>query len=221
MQIDINLLPLHCINYLAAKIAGVAVVWQGSAFTIFTKDPDADQIVWDPVSDEQQCNQVVGECQSRDGGQSFLGETSQISSLRHAIFDHFKSYRVEVPNDLVFFQVSVDSLVAGIAMDYAICKALGHDIELYCNKHPWNNTLNMYLTEYSPSTKPNDGYPILLNNGIGTSPSSDKQRWDAQSKDILLGRVEMATGKDILEAGMRCFLKCRRGMFVDIPFELL
>lgn len=45
---------VNALNFLIAKHEGIAVVWQHSCFTVFTKDPDEEQVVYSPATDHGQ-----------------------------------------------------------------------------------------------------------------------------------------------------------------------
>ena len=90
-------------------VMGLCLVWQGSCYTIFTKDPDDEQILWQPSQDLEQAEDVIRTFNveivflggrfiaNTVNGRAFFGPTRHLAAL-HAVANIEEFAILEVVN---------------------------------------------------------------------------------------------------------------------------
>jgi hypothetical protein len=110
------------------------------------------------------------------------------------------------------------SELSGIALDWAVALAEGHDYslnmpEMHCDGGLWNEQ-----GPWNPSTNWSQGVPIIDRERIRVDwPLEDS--YNASCK--IDGVTALVTGATALEAAMRCLVASKLGDEVEIPEELL
>jgi hypothetical protein len=111
--------------------------------------------------------------------------------------------------------------LTGAALDWAVAKCEGLDIEFEDPRDPWltlDGIAHQPLHSYTPSTDWAQGGPIIEREGICVflrSPHWPKNnRWSARQEN------DASLGPTPLIAAMRCYVASKLGEDIDIPEEL-
>lgn len=124
-------------------------------------------------------------------------------------------------------KVQVESL-RGVALDWAVAKALGLDfrvstytkpgfLALFTKKHDFL-AISVNGQRYYPSSNWNQGGPLLHAHRISISPVGSI--WSAYSADST-PMVEQYSASHPLEAGMRVIVEVLLGVEIEVPNELI
>lgn len=103
------------------------------------------------------------------------------------------------------------SELTGVALDWAVAKADGHDMDHF-----------QVVDAYQPSTDWAQGGPIIEREGICTKrqlPASAGYEWNSW-QHTKFGNGD-ASGPTPLIAAMRCYVASKIGDEIEIPEELL
>jgi len=113
------------------------------------------------------------------------------------------------------------SELVGAALDWAVAKAEGHEIDSLMGGAVWywrkcSLTGSREVVElFRPSTNDAQGGPIIEREGISLD-YAQAEDWGAKSP-----KYQWAYGPTHLVAAMRCYVASKLGDTVDIPEELI
>jgi hypothetical protein len=117
------------------------------------------------------------------------------------------------------------SELIGPALDYAVAKCEGRDVQVYVRKYGASEYLHIKQINadfYEPSTDWSQGGPIIERELISAQSTWDGEKvgWEAKSPTRHEYYFALLTGPTPLVAAMRCFVASKLGDNVDIPAEL-
>lgn len=104
----------------------------------------------------------------------------------------------------------------GAALDWAVAKAQGVEIELPCSDVVWAK----YAGVYSPSTDWSQGGPLIEKYGVAIDYRKLSKLWDAHCS-AMRGASWMNSCKTPLIAACRAIVSAHLGDSVDVPAELV
>lgn len=119
------------------------------------------------------------------------------------------------------------SELTGAALDWAVAKCEGRDIEFDDPSDPWltlDGIAYQPLHSYTPSTDWAQGGPIIEREGVCMrfSPKDARGAWLAvMGKNRFLSPDFEGSGPTPLIAVMRCYVASKLGEEVEIPVELM
>jgi hypothetical protein len=124
--------------------------------------------------------------------------------------------------EVLFVKIKTDELT-GAALNYAVAKCGGRDIEFDDPREPWltrDGIADQPLHSYTPSTDWAQGGPIIEQERIATEyevNDDEEENWMACVLSLTVGYY----GPTPLVAAMRCYVASKLGDGVDVPEELL
>lgn len=119
------------------------------------------------------------------------------------------------------------SELTGIALDWAVAKAEGMEIDgptVITGKFYWDDDGLQWVVEWEPTTNWAQGGPLIEREQIDTSFTSNGNDpfWTAYSRrpKTKSDPWPIAWGQTPLIAAMRCYVAIKLGDWVDVPEEL-